>query len=420
MTFGESLFFSILDLSEYALLLNSLVGSRKPKFTRKMLFLFIIVVLVSGSLSHFFGSEKVFAINLILIIFMIYKIFDANIYESIYAYTIATIILILIQLLLLVTFEISTGNMSYSFDSGLRIHIIALIIVFVISRILPISYLMSDHLMNSKMYRFVSANIFALLIGCLIFWYIESEIFLINAFSFAAILLLIFVMNIFLYTNEIKNEAERKQLEIYKRYFPVVDELIQEIRRKQHDYDNHLQSVEAYINLICPDGIEKLTTYLQDVKDDKEIIQLCKLENKMLAGLIYSKKCSYVKKNIYLEINITNFLIDCKLKDFELIEAIGILLDNAEEASKSEARVILSISKKGKLNFIEVANEHAYISANTCKLMFSEGYSTKEGINRGLGLYNLTLIIKKYKGKYIIQNTNIENKNYVVIKLLFE
>lgn len=277
----------------------------------------------------------------------------------------------------------------------------------------------NESFIKNRFFNVIIINILIILVACLIYWHIKSDVFLINLICLMTILLLVSLVNIFLFTNGIKNETERKELAVYKRYLPVVEDLMCEIRRKQHDYDNHLQSIDMYLNLINSDENEVFRRYIQDIKIKQGVTQLSKLENKMVAGLIYSKKCDFEVKELSLGVNISNFFINTNLKDFEIVEIIGVLLDYAEEASVKNTETILNINVKDTMNQIEVLYEHQFISAETFNFMFSQGYTTKEGIKRDYGLYNVASILKKYNGKYIVGNTIIGDKNYVVIQLLF-
>ncbi len=99
---------------------------------------------------------------------------------------------------------------------------------------------------------------------------------------------------------------------------------------------------------------------------------------------------------------------------------IGILLDNALEASKKGKQVILKIYNEDNTKIVEVLNKHEYISANTLDNMFRQGYTTKKESGHGYGLDNLNQIIKRNDGKYVVSNKTIHGANFLSIKLMFD
>ncbi len=54
-------------------------------------------------------------------------------------------------------------------------------------------------------------------------------------------------INLVIIKNGLVNEFTAKELLIYRTYNPIVEELIDEIRSRQHDFDNHLQALNTII-----------------------------------------------------------------------------------------------------------------------------------------------------------------------------
>lgn len=85
---------------------------------------------------------------------------------------------------------------------------------------------------------------------------------------------------------------DREQIKLYERYLPVIEDLMNDIRSKQHEYDNHIQSINSILNTDCDSlrDYDKIKKYVDDVRVDKSIANLGKMDNSILAGLIYTKK----------------------------------------------------------------------------------------------------------------------------------
>ena len=114
---------------------------------------------------------------------------------------------------------------------------------------------------------------------------------------------------------------------------------------------------------------------------------------------------------------IENYLFKIEMKDYELIEVLGNLLDNALETGIEGNRVILKLTKKEDMNVIQISNKHPYLKKDIVNKMFKEGISTKSH-TRGYGLYNVKQIVHKYNGETQVYNDELDGENYVVFNLI--
>lgn len=381
MKLTELILFSLVDYMEYLIILSGLFGvSLLKRIDLKLVSAVGIFVFITGFLSHLLGQEKAFIINSILILLSIKIIFRAKFIKCIYSYVLSTALLLIIQMLSFVLLEFLIRGMSLSNDSGVLVHIPTILMVLTIRRFLPLNKVMSERLLRNKAFGFILIDTFLVLMGCLVFLLTRSETFIVNALYILVIVLMVVLINIILFTNGLRNEKDREQIKLYERYLPVIEDLMNDIRSKQHEYDNHIQSINSILNTECiaSDNYEKVKSYVEDVRVDKSIANLGKMDNSILAGLIYSKKKNFEKSGIEFKVEIFDYLFKTRFKDYEMVEMIGILLDNALEASKEGNQVILKIYNEGVIKVVEVLNEHEYISAKKIDNMFMTGYTTKE------------------------------------------
>ncbi|SHJ34556.1 Histidine kinase-, DNA gyrase B-, and HSP90-like ATPase [Dethiosulfatibacter aminovorans DSM 17477] len=423
MKLTELILFSLVDYLEYLIILSGLFGiSLLKRIDLKLASAVGILVVISGFMSHLLGQDKAFIINSILILLLIYIVFRVAFIKCIYSYVLSTAILLVIQMLSFVLLEFIIGGMSLSNDSGVHVHIPTIIIVLTIRRFLPLKKLMSEKLLRNKAFGFILIDTFLVLMGCLVFLLTRSETFIVNALYIVVIVLMVVLINIILFTNGLRNEKDREQIKLYERYLPVIEDLMNDIRSKQHEYDNHIQSINSILNTEY-DGsgdYDKIKKYVEDVRVDKSIANLGKMDNSILAGLIYTKKKTFEKSGIEFRVEIFDYLFKTRFKDYEMVEMIGILLDNALEASQKGNQVILKIYSEGVTKVVEVLNEHEYISAKTIDNMFMMGYTTKEESGHGYGLDNLNQLIKRNDGKYVVSNQSLYGSNFFSIKLMFD
>lgn len=199
-----------------------------------------------------------------------------------------------------------------------------------------------------------------------------------------------------------QREIEQKELALKMNdvYGKMYEDVIQDMRRKQHDYKHHLAALDSsrkvtksYEELVA---IQK--EYYEALEEDTEyedIMILC--EEPILAGFLYHKCRKFKEQNVKVnyEIHISKWKGIVLLH--EAIEILGILLDNAYEEvfEKNSEKIDLTVVEdEGTIN-VSVGNpimKEQFISYNK---LFEEGYSTK-GENRGLGLARAKQICEKY------------------------
>ncbi len=214
---------------------------------------------------------------------------------------------------------------------------------------------------------------------------------------------------------------QNRQLRIYKNYLPVIDELIDELRIKQHEFDNHLQALNMMV--ACQDNrgvfTDSVKDYIKDLTEESHWSDLIKLDNKILAGFLYSKSKVAKKENIDFKFKIYDYGFTSGLQDYELIEVVGNLIDNAFEAAGDAGRVFLEIGKEEAGHYLLVKNKHSYVKAESINKMFQWNYSTKGDPHKGFGLSNVKALMKKYNGAIEVFNEQVDAANYLVFKIIF-
>lgn len=224
--------------------------------------------------------------------------------------------------------------------------------------------------------------------------------------------------------NYILMQQKESELKLYQHYIQPLEELVKEIRAKQHEFDNHMNAI---LNMhLTVDNYEELvlrqSVYITEViKDDgsRQYLPLLRISDKVLAGFLYSKIVrapSYVKT----EVEIRNLEIISGISEHHLIEIVGTLVDNAYEAcSKDRNQVIMELdSEDDKLVFI-IKNQVGSIKLENINRFFEKGYSTKSEEGRhGLGLYNAKMLIERYRGDIIVSTENIDHKDYICMKVI--
>ena len=232
-------------------------------------------------------------------------------------------------------------------------------------------------------------------------------------------LFLLFAIIIYLAS---KNTLELKEKKEEVKLYPHYENLITEYGDKQHEYGKHLQTVNNLIYLKDEVEMEKhLKEYMGDLKKDGTFIdsKLAELERKPFAAYLHFKITQLKSAGIDCWLDIMDYTIASKIKDYKLVEAVGILIDNAWEATdelNKDVKVRIVKQKNGR-TAIEVLNKYRRIHTKELEEMLKRGYSTK-GDKRGFGLYNLEKIIRENSCELAFENREIDGENYVCFILI--
>ena len=141
---------------------------------------------------------------------------------------------------------------------------------------------------------------------------------------------------------------------------------------------------------------------------------MLRISDKILAGFLYSKIIS-AKGNARTILDVRQTEIVSKVSEHDVIEMIGILIDNAYEACTGEnQKVIISLDSIEDRIVFEVKNEVFDVEMSDIQKFFVKGWSTKEkNGSRGLGLYRAKQLADKTKSEITASLETIEGKKYI-------
>lgn len=231
-----------------------------------------------------------------------------------------------------------------------------------------------------------------------------------------------FIALFFMIVNEWQKaiaDAERKktQLEMNELYYDAYDELILLIRERQHDMKNHINAILGMIHTIdnYEDLVESQKRYCDDVVEkSKETKLLLSIGNPLIAGFLYRKYQEAQKMKISIECKVASKENDYFIPEYELIEMLGILLDNAIEALGEKEgvcrNIYVEICDREKEFSVLVANNSRIYGPNEICKFFQKDFTSK-GKGHGIGLTKLKKMVQKREGDIIVTNENINGNN---------
>ncbi len=213
--------------------------------------------------------------------------------------------------------------------------------------------------------------------------------------------------------------SQEKELKMYELYIQPMEELVKEIRARQHEFDNHLNAIVNMHHTV--DSYEELvkcqSKYIKETSRETghQYLSLLRISDKVLAGFLYSKIVSS-GSNIETEIEVRSKEIISAVSEHSLIEMVGVLVDNAYEACPKQGgkvRMILD-SRQDHLVF-QIYNRYPKLSLEEIGHFFENTYTTKMGKhgNRGVGLYRAKSIAQKAGGEITVGQEEIDGNNYI-------
>ena len=235
----------------------------------------------------------------------------------------------------------------------------------------------------------------------------------------AAILFLIVAL-----TAEMEKKNKDKELRQYQIYNKSFEDAINTIRQRQHEFTNHINAIKGMEYTIHDTAqlIDERNKYCNSLLKENALNSLLKRElEPIVIGVLYTKLIAAQSEVIDVSQKIHVIDFKKRIAIVELVEIIGILIDNAVEALLSDKQLV----KKLRVRILLEADKHFSIEvANSCEVLsqceieefVKSGYSTK-GVNRGFGLARLKTVAKKNNAKISMGNMIYEEQNYFSVRV---
>lgn len=311
------------------------------------------------------------------------------------------------------------SNDVHVFSNALIINLVFILASLLMTFILPVEKLQQylGEKLDIDSFFIINTTLYALVLKTA--WDFNKGFLWGRFLSLILISILLILSNLTFLKHSVKIREQKKIIETYNKYSPIIKNLIQEARRKQHDFKNHLNTIYGIAQIAADNELrDNVSKYIQSLNYElKDLDLLIQIDNKVLSGIMYSKVCYSKKLGIEFNYDIKSDLSDSTLEDYKLSELLNNLLDNAfESAINSEnKKVILTIQEDDKNHIIEVKNFGEFIKPESISRIFDRGFTTKGTTSHGYGLYNVKRIVDSVKGQIQL----IYDDVYIVFRILF-
>ncbi len=217
-----------------------------------------------------------------------------------------------------------------------------------------------------------------------------------------------------------ENIMSRHEMEMRRTYDKVYGELLESIRRKQHDFNNHINAIYSQ-HLVAQDMedlVRRQREYCQLVVKDSQYSRLLVKGAPFVVGFLYFKFTTAEQRGCEITYRVENSELKCRIPAYKVVEMLGILLDNAVEAVQNmeKKEIEFEMLENEKQIHILVSNISVHIPQSQIYRLTEAGYSTK-GEGRGIGLANLIDTLRSYDCDLLVFNRQTKSGNHLAFEM---
>ena len=240
---------------------------------------------------------------------------------------------------------------------------------------------------------------------------------------FVSVVLLFCVMYMW-HKSYYKVKEQELQLEMHRMYNEGFEALISDIRKKQHDFQNHLNTIYSmhYTCHTYEELVEKQQAYVDAIQEENRYYKMLGIGNSVIVGFLYGKFLQEDKEGIIVSYDVRIGNLESGIPLHKMVEVIGNLFDNAMEAiknSEKEKTIYLKFVENPDCIVFTIKNESDYIPQEEKIKMFEKGQSTK-GEHRGYGLANVKQICEQYKCDLQVRNRKENDNMYLEFQIIID
>lgn len=225
------------------------------------------------------------------------------------------------------------------------------------------------------------------------------------------------------------NSSQRtiKQMEVEKETTVNMqhkyENLLNGVRIRQHEFKNHITAILAahYTYKTYEQLVKAQEEYCRKIQNENKYNNLLFIENNLLAGFLYEKFQEIEAEGIHIEYKVSGNLKNMVLPTYYLIEIIGILINNAIEASASveDKEIYIEVCEDEIKGYFIIRNKFKYVSYSEMEQWFQMNSSSK-GIGRGVGLFHMKMLCEEWNTNVLCENVTIKDKNWIQFTIVLD
>ena len=193
--------------------------------------------------------------------------------------------------------------------------------------------------------------------------------------------------------------VKEKELELRENYDEVYKQLLESMRKKQHDFHNHITAIYSQ-HMLTQDYntlVEMQKKYCEEIMADNRYAKLISSNSPMVIAFLYSKFITAEGEGCTIDYNVRVDKLKCQIPQYKLVEMLGILFDNAVESIKTSKRrnIYVEFLEMEDVVKLAIKNDSRHFERLELMSFFEQDYTTK-GKNRGIGLTKVKDIVMQY------------------------
>lgn len=371
---------------------------------------------------------KQFSIFLPLIInpILVKTVFKTSIIKSILAVIIPMLISALFEViyvkLCFILFGIYFNDCANTIIYRIPFLLFIYLTMYLLSKLVKIIHINFSFYDNLSKYqkRLLLINLILLGICCslqfylVIFYTSTLPIFII--FINLVFLITYFIVSIYSIVKTVNLEMTKINLEQSNLYNKTLELLYNNIRAFKHDFSNILTAFGGFIFAKDLTGLEKYYNKILEechINNNLSTLNPEVINNAAIYNILAAKYYIADEQGINIDLQIFINLNNLKMDIYDFSRILGILLDNAIEAASKCPNKYVKIEirdiKPRKCQVLTIENTYLDKNIDISKLS-EKGYTSKEQDkeNHGLGLWQVSKMIKKHRNIILDTNKNEE------------
>jgi signal transduction histidine kinase len=394
----------LLEVGSFMLMWNLFNKAKDSRLLKSVLIVLFtsLVVLIT----NYIYPPIQFLANYLFLFLAIKIAFHRNIKYLLLEFGLVLVVSAIVQLVVIILLRLLTPGLleKNEFAFLLLANMICMLISFCIFRYTPYKRLVIFYKQESARIYLLSINLLIYILIAKWIWNFRRDSFMDGITLYLIIPAAFILVNVVYLDIHLKRNDLKKSLEDYRKYSPVISGLLEDVRRRQHDFKNHLNTIYSLVLVSDEKHLkETITQYMDTLShslEDMERVLL--IDNTVVTAILYNKINEAAKRRIEFRYTVDK---DYRLpyKDHELSEILNNLLDNAFDAvMDSRIEIKKVFLRMGSLEdgcVMEVGNSGQRIGLNDISRIFEAGFTTKKGENRGYGLCNVKKTVESYGGR---------------------
>lgn len=230
---------------------------------------------------------------------------------------------------------------------------------------------------------------------------------LLNLFSLIAYFIISFIS--FAKINQLEEtEMNLQEIKLYNKTLTILHD---NMRSFKHDFANIVSGIGGYVQTDDLEGLKKYySQLLEDCQNTNNLSALTPelINNPAIYNVLATKYHIADEQGIKINLEVFLDLNSLKIKIYDFTRILGILMDNAIEATKECDEKVINLIIRNE----QSKNRQVVIIENTYKdkdvnidMIFDKGFTSKPG-NTGLGLWKVREILKKNENLNLFTTKN--------------